>query len=145
MRKLDTRWVRFIAAWPITFVLTLALMGLGRGLDSVSETTEFTNGFREVRDFVLSNGAFWWTAGFAFCLIGLLVLLDKHAEANLAGKRGLKLLFVAGFLVVIGLTLFTCVNMINSGFNAATLIALTLPTLIATLAATRKRTVSSTS
>jgi len=49
MRKFDTRWVRFIAAWPITFVLTLALMGVGRGLDTVSNTTEFTDGFREVR------------------------------------------------------------------------------------------------
>lgn len=140
--KTDIRWAMFVPTWAISFLLVLSFMGTGRGLDTISGNSDFGSGFVDVLEFVLFSSKSAWSIALAVCCAVLLVLLDKHADADLAGKRALKLLFLGGFFLVISATIFVFVNMTNTGFSWVTLVAFGIPTIIATLAALRKRTVS---
>ena len=142
MKNLDIRWLRLVPVWLVAFAGVLVILSMGRGLSTIDGDVEFSNSFADMLKFTLFSGRTGWTILFTLGILALVFVLDKYGDLNLSGKRSAKSAFM---LVSIALGIFTFIafgKMYAAGFSWVILIAFSVPTLVATLAALRKRRTS---
>lgn len=145
MKNLDIRWIRLALVWIVAFVVTLIILSVGRGSNTLTGGVEFSNSFAELLNFTLFSGRTLWTFLSMLSLLMLFFLLDKYGDLSLAGKRPVKLIFMLG-AIALGIFAFVAFGkMADAGFSWITVTAFGIPSIVAPLAALRKRAVSTSS